>query len=124
MESPGARPDFAGASQLVQDVDVQLWKASLPLSFTAKHNHRIGACTGELTLADWGIEYRSKEHGVWRWTFDKIRAMERPSPRRLEIETEEKDLLVMGRGKKYRFDFQDAPLEDEAWRRYQRLAEK
>jgi hypothetical protein len=117
-------PDFAGASQMLQDVDVQLWKETLPLSFNAKHNHRIGECTGKLSLTDWGIEYRSTEHGVWRWTFDEIRIMERPSRWRLELETEEMDLLVMGRAKKYKFEFRDAPLEDQAWRRYQRLAEK
>jgi hypothetical protein len=117
-------PDFAGAELLLQDVDVQLWKETLPLSFTAKHNHRIGHCTGKLSLEEWGIEYRSAEHGLWRWSFNEIRIMERPSQWRLEIETGEVGLLVMGRAKKYKFELMDAPLEDQAWRRYQRLAEK
>jgi hypothetical protein len=116
-----ANADFVGAAQLLEEVDVQLWKETLPLTFTAKHNHRIGSCTGKLSLTDWGIEYRSAEHGLWRWTFSEIRFMERPSRWRLELETEEMDLLVMGRAKRYKFELQNAPLEDQAWRRYQRL---
>ena len=117
-------PEFAGAEQLLADVDVQLWKQTLPLSFTARHNHRIGHCVGKLSLEDWGLEYRSKDHGVWQWRFSQIRMMERPGSWRLEIETRETELLAMGKPKSYKFMFMDSPLEDQTWRRYRRLADR
>jgi len=59
-----------------------------------------------------------------RWTFDEIRIMERPTIWRFEIATREKDLLIMGRPKSYKFELIDAPLEVETWRRYRILAEE
>ena len=117
-------PELVATSQLAEDVDLELWKESLPLSFQVRHDHRIGSCRGTLHLASWGIEFRSPEHEVMRWTFDEIRIMERPTIWRFEIATREKDLLIIGRPKYYNFELIDAPLEVETWRRYRILAEE
>jgi serine/threonine protein kinase len=117
-------PDLAESSPLAEDVDEELWKEALPLSFLVRHDHRIGSCRGRLHLASWGVEFRSPDHEVMRWTFDEILIMERPTIWRLEIVTREKDLLMIGRPKNYKFELIDAPLKAETWRRYRVLAEE
>lgn len=91
------------------------------MSFRAKHNHRIGSCRGTLTLARWGIRFHSDAH-AWDWSFEEIRLMERTDQRSLSIQTQEKDVLDLGRYKNYRFELQGS-LSDEDWSRYQRLAQ-
>ena len=51
----------------------QLWRKTLPLTFTARHSHRIGGCSGSLLLDAWGVEFRSSEHPRWRFRFGEIR---------------------------------------------------
>jgi serine/threonine-protein kinase len=91
------------------------WKKGLPLSFTAKHSHRIGGCSGRLLLDAWGVEFRSSEHGRWRFRFAEMRALERQDPRKLRIETSERD---------YNFSLVSRPLGDADWARYRKLARK
>ena len=95
--------------------DDELFRKSLPLTFTAKHSHRIGSCTGSLRLEDWGVEFRSREHDPWRWRFGEIRAVERENARSLHVEAG---------GKDYNFSFVGKPPTDADWARYRKLARK
>ena len=42
-------PRFPGAADLSRRLALELWKEKLPLRFQAKHDHRIGECTGNMT---------------------------------------------------------------------------
>jgi serine/threonine-protein kinase len=92
-----------------------LWRKTLPLTFAARHAHRIGGCEGTLVLDASGIEYRSKEHERLRLRFAEIRALERQEPSKLRVETRERD---------YNFTLTSRPLSDADWARYRRLAKK
>jgi len=113
-------PSFKGASELLLTVQDEIWKKSLPMSFQANHNHRIGGCAGTLTLASWGVRYSSTDH-EWQWKFDEIRLLERDGRSILNLETRESDVLSLGKAKNYRFELRDA-MQDEDWSRYERLA--
>lgn len=111
---------FAGASELLVKVDDELWKKNLPLSYSAKHNHRLGSCEGTLSLTTVGIRYSSKDH-EWSWDFDSIRLMDRDGGRVLNVETYEANVLGLGKPKNYRFELLRNSLRDEDWTRYERL---
>jgi hypothetical protein len=115
-----ANPSFEGASELFVRVHDEIWKKSLPLSFRAKHNHRIGDCSGRLTLAAWGIRYSSTDHD-WRWDFEEIRLLEKDGRWILNLETHETGILSLGKPKNYKFELRN-PMRDEDWSRYRRLA--
>jgi serine/threonine protein kinase len=115
-----ANPSLEGASELLVKVNDEIWKKGLPLSFQAKHNHRIGSCTGTLELAVWGVRFTSDDH-LWRWDFEEIRLIERDDPRTLLLETHESDTLSLGKPKNYKFEL-DKPMRDQDWSRYRRLA--
>ncbi len=114
-------PEFAGASALHLEVTDLLWKRTLPISFQARHNHRIGGCNGELILESGGLRYVSEKHGEWRWSFEEILSMDRKDASNFNIETAEKDVPLLGKSKNYKFKLLDAPLDEESWSRYQRL---
>ena len=114
-------PGYAGVAELLLELNDQQWKrANLPMSFQATHDHRIGECSGTLTLEDWGIRYHSEKH-EWRWHLDQIRLLERVNRRHLNVETHDKDILVLGKPKRYKFSLSTS-LKDDTWSRYQRLA--
>jgi tetratricopeptide (TPR) repeat protein len=112
-------PSLQGASELLVKVNDEIWKKGLPMSFEAKHNHRIGSCTGTLTLAARGIRYSSKDH-EWQWDFDEIRLLERDGRWILNLETHETEALSLGKPKNHKFEFR-SPIRDEDWSRYRRL---
>jgi serine/threonine protein kinase len=97
----------------------RLWMKTLPLTFTARHDHRIGGCSGRLLLTESGVEYRSKEHERLRLRFDEIRVMQREDSRRLHVEANER-----GEPKSYNFSLVDRPLGAQDWARYRKLAKK
>ncbi len=115
-------PENDGASELLTEVSADLLEATLPLEFSARHEHRIGHCAGKLTLHDWGIEYASKKHGVWSWKFSHLRALDRPTPSSVHIETSDEELMGLLKSKNYNFNLTSGRLEDEVWKRYRRLA--
>lgn len=97
------------------------WRQTLPLTSRARHSHRIGGCSGSLLLDAWGVEFRSSEHGRWRFKLGEIRALEREDPRRLHVETDDR---APGGSKDYNFSLVGRPLGDQDWARYRKLANK
>ncbi len=106
---------------LLSEVSLEILRPHLPLAFTARHDHRLGNCTGSLTLHDWGVEYLSRKHGEWRWEFNQIVDMGRESKWSLSLETNEDDMLGLLASKRYNFTLMTEPLEEESWKRYRRL---
>jgi len=114
-------PEFAGGAELLAQVSRELLKPSLPLDFSARHNHRLGSCTGHLILSDGQIEYSSSKHGLLQWRGDQIRAIDRRGQGSLTLETNEQDMLGLLTSKNYNFSLLGATLADQDWRRYRRL---
>jgi hypothetical protein len=112
-------PSFAGASELYVSVSDQIWERQLPMLRGARHNHRLGDCKGELSLASLGVRFQSTDHD-WAFRPEDIRVMERPDESTFVVETFEKDTLSLGKNKRYRFEL-ETPLSDADWARYQRL---
>jgi hypothetical protein len=114
-------PDFDRASRLLFDVSAELVLPTLPRELSAKHNHRLGSCSGRLTLRQDGVEYGSKSHGLWQWRFEHIREMDVRSTRGFAIQTREDDMLGLLSSKNYNFSFLSESPEEHFWKRYERL---
>jgi len=114
-------PDFESAEGLLLEVSSELVLPALPLELTAKHSHRLGSCTGRLTLREDGIEYSSKSHGRWQWRFEHIRAIDVGSSRGFAVQTYEDDMLGLLSGKNYNFSLLGDSPDEEFWKRYERL---
>ncbi len=115
-------PEFGAASELLSQVSADLLRPGLPLELTARHHHRLGHCTGNLTLHEWGIEYASKQHGIWQWRFHQLREMERDHGGSLSLETNEQEMLGLVQSKRYNFDLLATPIDEGFWKRYNRLS--
>jgi hypothetical protein len=114
-------PSFTGAVELLRQVSRELLKPRLPLEFSARHNHRLGSCTGRLTLHDWGMEFSSGKHGLWQWHSDRVFGLERRSEWGIGFATNEPEMLGLLTTKNYNFSLLSAALAEEDWRRYRRL---
>jgi serine/threonine protein kinase len=112
-------PTSTGAAELLMEVTDRIWGESLPLTFSARHNHRFGGCTGELSLTTLGVRYVSDAHD-WAWNQEDIRVFERPDNETIYVETFEKDIMSLGKNKAYKFEL-DGGLSREDWARYERL---
>ena len=112
-------PTFEGASELLIEVTDRMWAENLPLRFAARHNHRLGSCRGELNLTTLGVRYLSEDHD-WAWSHDEIRILERPDADTLHVETFEKEVIGLGKNKRYKFK-PHGGLSDADWVRYERL---
>src|SRR5262245_8581723 len=113
--SPPPRPEATPRSAPREETEEVAWRKKLPLTFTAKHSHRIGSCTGTLTLDASGVEFQSSEHSRWRWTFGEIRALERADARSLRLKAADRD---------YKFSLVGKTLGDAEWARYSKLTRK
>jgi serine/threonine-protein kinase len=111
---PTADAPAAVAPQPREDAQEQRFKEALPLSFPAKHSHRIGSCNGTLVLGASTIEFRSDEHERFRLRFADIRSLERNGATGLRVETADRS---------YNFSL-GRPLSDSDWTRYRKLAKK
>lgn len=116
----GRNPDFESASDFLLEVSSELVLPELPIELAVKHDHRLGSCTGQLTLRDGSVEYRSKSHGSWQWPFAQIRSVG-GSSWGLTLQTYEDDLLGLRGSKNYNFSIQSGPLSASASKRYERL---
>jgi hypothetical protein len=114
-------PDFDRARSLLLDVSSELVLPKLPRELTVKHNHRLGSCSGRLTLREDGIAYSSKSHGLWQWRFEHIREMDVRSSRGFVIQTHEDDMLGLLSSKNYNFSVLSDSPEEHFWKRYERL---
>jgi hypothetical protein len=111
-------PGFAGASQLMEKIEHRIWTMTLPRSFAARHNHRIGGCEGELSLTRTGLTFRSDDHD-WSWQYDSLVSLDRPDAVNLNIVTSERDLMGLLSKKRYRFRL-EAAFSDDDWRFFQK----
>ena len=112
-------PTFAGASELLIEVTDRRWEENLPLTFATRHKHRLGSCRGELNMTTLGVRYVSEAHD-WAWSHEEIRILERPNDDTLYVETFEKDVIGLGKNKRYKFEL-DEGLAQADWVRYERL---
>jgi hypothetical protein len=85
----------------------------LPLRFVARHEHRIGHCTGDLSLAASGILFESPRHDDWHWRPEDIEDLTQRGDSEVEVRARE-----AGEIRTYRFTFLRPPLADEELRRY------
>jgi hypothetical protein len=114
-------PDAGIARDFVLEVSGRLVLPALPIELSAEHQHRLGSCTGRLTLREDGVEYSSKSHGRWQWGFAQIRALDAPGSRRLSLQTHEGDMLGLLDRKNYNFSVLGESPEPTFWKRYERL---
>jgi hypothetical protein len=88
------------------------------LKFVARHEHRLGYCTGDLYLGGSGVVFETSRHGRWKWRPDEIEGLHRVAGDELEI-----DALSRERGKRdelthYRFTFLRPAIGAEDAHRY------
>ena len=114
-------PVFSGAAALMEMVERQIWSTTLPKTFFARHNHRIGGCEGILLLTPSGLTFHSVDH-EWAWVFDELISMERPNAVNFNILTGERDLLGILENKRFRFELREM-FSEEDWRFFQKTFE-
>ncbi len=73
---------------------------ALPLRFVARHEHRMGHCTGDLSLAESGLRFESPRHGEWRFSPAQIESLVQQSETELELRARLRD-----ESETYRFSF-------------------
>lgn len=102
----------AQADRLVQELAHARWMDKLPLSYSGKHDHKLGSCEGIVTLNADGIGFTSDAHS-WSWPFAQLTRSERRDSKRLRIETTRK--------KKFNFELHD-PIQLVDWSKFLNLA--
>ncbi len=105
-------PSYAEAAKLVAELAHARWLAKLPLSYSAKHDHKFGSCEGAVTLNVDGIGFTSDAHS-WSWPFAQLARTERRDSKQLRIETTRK--------KKFNFEIHD-PIKLVDWSKFLNLA--
>lgn len=86
-----------------------------PLRFVARHEHRVGHCTGDLSLSASGILFDSSRHEDWEWRPEDIEDLTRRSETELDLRSRKN-----GEIETFRFTFLRPALADEELRRYRR----
>ncbi len=86
---------------------------SLPLRFVARHEHRVGHCTGDLSLAESGLVFEAPRHGEWRFGPERIESLLQRSETELELRAR-----TRGESETFRFTFLRPALEEAALRDY------
>ena len=103
---------YAQAARLAEELALARWMAKLPLSYSGKHDHKLGSCEGVVTLNADGIGFTSDAHS-WSWPFAQLTRSERRDSKRLRIETTRK--------KKFNFELHD-PIQLVDWSKFLNLA--
>jgi serine/threonine-protein kinase len=101
----------------------------LPRSWSARHKHRIGVCTGTLTLAEGEIRFESAAHGRWQWKLTHVVSMSSEHQWHFAIQTTDDEALRVGsrkilklrEDKNFNFSLESAPMSRPFWNGYQRL---
>jgi serine/threonine-protein kinase len=86
---------------------------SLPLRFIARHEHRVGHCTGDLSLAQSGLLFEAPRHGEWRFRPEEIESLVQQSDNDLELRAR-----TRGGIETFRFTFLRPALEEAVLRDY------
>jgi hypothetical protein len=86
---------------------------ALPLRFVARHEHRVGHCTGDLSLSASGILFESPRHDDWHWRPEDIEDLTRRGDSEVDVRVREG-----GEIRTYRFTFLRPALADEELRGY------
>jgi serine/threonine protein kinase len=89
-----------------------------PLAFVARHDHAIGHCTGDLSLAETGISFRSSRHGEWRWRPEEVQEFSRPSETELELRARSRERGKQAETETFRFSFLRPALARGDFQRY------
>ncbi len=85
----------------------------LPLKFVARHEHRVGHCTGDLSLAESGILFESPRHGHWRWRPEDVEGLTLRSETELDLRARKSGEIEM-----FRFTFLRPVLAEGELRGY------
>jgi serine/threonine-protein kinase len=78
----------------------------LPLRFVARHEHRVGHCTGDLSLAESGVVFEAPRHGEWRFRPGEIESLVQRSDTELELRAR-----TRGESEAFRFTYLRPALE-------------
>lgn len=116
-------PEFRRGRALMAAISAEILVPELPMELGVKHNHRLGHCTGTLTLGDAGVQYVSRKHGSWGWDFEHIQSMGSRNEWRITLSTREDDMLGLLDSKRYVFELRSGPVERQTWKRYERMFE-
>jgi len=78
-------PDYPDSTELSEKLERDRFRESLPMRFVARHEHRVGHCTGDLLLRADGIAFETSRHGTWRWPVAAIERLTRVSASALSV---------------------------------------
>ena len=107
-------PGFSGADELMERIEHRIWTKTLPRSFAARHNHRVGACDGILSLTYTGLSFRSDDH-EWAWPYDELISLDRPDAVNFNVVTSDRDLMGILSKKRFKFRLEEV-FSDDDWR--------
>jgi serine/threonine protein kinase len=110
-------PGYSGLAELKERLERRIWTATLPKTFVARHNHRIGSCEGVLSLTFEGMSFRSNDH-EWAWAYDELISMDRPDAVNFNVVTRDRDLMGILSNKRFRFRLEEV-FSDTDWRFFQ-----
>jgi serine/threonine protein kinase len=91
-----------------------------PLRFVARHEHRIGHCTGDLVLGGNEIVFETSRHGTWKWKLSEVDELRRESSTDLEIHapSPERPRGEQATLETFRFTFLRPDLSEADFRHY------
>jgi serine/threonine protein kinase len=92
-----------------------------PLGFVARHEHAIGHCTGDLSLGETGIVFRSSRHVEWRWQPREVDRLSLPSETELDLHARSKERGIRAKSETFRFTLLRPVLAREDFQRYRKL---
>ncbi len=88
------QPDYPGSAQLSAGLELARFQQSLPMRFVARHEHRLGHCTGDLWLRADGIAFKTSRHGRWHWRPAEIEQLTRLTTSALTIRVASQDFNI------------------------------
>ncbi len=94
-----------------------------PLRFVARHEHRVGFCTGDLVLDENGIVFQTSRHGTWRWRVSEIEELTRLSETDLNLRARspERRHTEDAEVETFRFTFLRPNLSEADFRHYEEV---
>jgi serine/threonine-protein kinase len=107
-------PGYSGADELRARLEHRIWTTTLPRSFAARHNHRIGSCEGVLSMTFTGLSFRSNDH-EWAWAYGELISLDRPDEVNFYVVTSDRDLLGILSKKRFTFRLEEV-FSDDDWR--------